>query len=175
MIGVFLNILDTESEKEKFKKLYDTYKDLLYWIALKRTNCIEDTEECVQETFLYIAKNFDKIDVIESQKTKIYLSTIITGFAIDIYNNFQKSETIEIKQENELQELKYFESFEKIELFEVVKKTLDEESRVFFYLKYLYNYKSSEIAQAYNVKDSYVRKKLEYARNKLKKELEERI
>lgn len=48
---------------------------------------------------------------------------------------------------------------------------LDEESKVFFYLKYIYNYKSREIAEIYNVKDSYVRKKLQYAREKLKKNL----
>ena len=33
MIGIFLNLLDTQSEKEKFIELYDTYKDLLYWIT----------------------------------------------------------------------------------------------------------------------------------------------
>ena len=50
MIGLFLNLLDTQNEKNKFIKLYDTYSDLLYWIALKKTSCIEDAEECVQET-----------------------------------------------------------------------------------------------------------------------------
>lgn len=87
MIGLFLNLLDTQTEKEKFMELYNEYKDLLYWIALKRTNCIEDAEECVQETFFYVAKHFDKITEIVSKQTKIYLSTIVTGFAIDIYNN----------------------------------------------------------------------------------------
>ena len=84
MIGLFLNLLDTQNEKNKFIKLYDTYSDLLYWIALKKTSCIEDAEECVQETFLYVAKHFDKIGEINSKKTKIYLSTIITGFAIQL-------------------------------------------------------------------------------------------
>lgn len=60
MIGLFLNLLDTQTEKEKFTELYNTYKDLLYWIALKRTNNIEDAEECVQETFFYVAKHFEK-------------------------------------------------------------------------------------------------------------------
>lgn len=174
MIGLFLNLLDTQTEKDKFQLLYDTYCDLLYWIALKRTNCIEDAEECVQETFLYVAKHFDKIGEINSKKTKIYLSTIVTGFAIDIYNDSQKAEFIEIDNDNETADLKYYESFGKIELLAIVDDVLDEENRVFFHLKYLYNYKSKEIAEIYNVKDSYVRKRLEYARNKLRKILEER-
>lgn len=175
MIGLFLNLLDTQTEKEKFIELYNEYKDLLYWIALKRTNCNEDAEECVQETFFYIAKHFEKINDVNSKKTKIYLSTIVTGFAINIYNHSNRTDIIEIDNENETTDLKYFENFQKIELLSVLNKALDEESRVFFYLKYLYNYKSKEIAEVYKVKDSYVRKKLEYARRKLRKQLEERI
>lgn len=65
-------------------------------------------------------------------------------------------------------------ALEELNFLAIVDNALEEESKVFFHLKYLYNYKSKEIAELYNVKDSYVRKKLEYARNKLKKILEER-
>lgn len=167
---MFLNLLDTQEEKDSFLELYDTYKDLLYWIALKKTNSIEDAEECVQETFFYVAKHFDKIGEIKSKRTKCYLSTIVTGFAIDIYNDFQKSELIS-NDDNELRDIEYFENFEKVELTAVFDDILDEESKIFFYLKYIYNYKSSEIAEIYNVKDSLVRKKLQYAREKLKQYL----
>lgn len=167
---MFLNLLDTQEEKDGFLELYDTYKDLLYWIALKKTNSIEDAEECVQETFFYVAKHFDKIGEIKSKRTKCYLSTIVTGFAIDIYNDFQKSELIS-NDDNELRDIEYFENFEKVELTAAFDDILDEESKIFFYLKYIYNYKSSEIAEIYNVKDSLVRKKLQYAREKLKQYL----
>ena len=60
----FLTLLDTEEEKKKFIELYDTYKDLLYWIAFSKVNNIEDAEDCVQETFFYVAKNFNKIGEI---------------------------------------------------------------------------------------------------------------
>lgn len=170
MIMMFLNLLDTQEEKDSFLELYDTYKDLLYWIALKKTNSIEDAEECVQETFFYVAKHFDKIGEIKSKRTKCYLSTIVTGFAIDIYNDFQKSEFIS-NDDNELRDIEYFENFEKVELTAAFDDILDEESKIFFYLKYIYNYKSSEIAEIYNVKDSLVRKKLQYAREKLKQYL----
>lgn len=170
MIMMFLNLLDTQKEKDSFLELYDTYKDLLYWIALKKTNSIEDAEECVQETFFYVAKHFDKIGEIKSKRTKCYLSTIVTGFAIDIYNDFQKSKLIS-NDDNELRDIEYFENFEKVELTAAFDDILDEESKIFFYLKYIYNYKSSEIAEIYNVKDSLVRKKLQYAREKLKQYL----
>lgn len=175
----FLDLIDTQEEKDKFTQLYNFYKDLLYWIALKKTNNIEDAEECVQDTFFYVAKHFDKIGQVESKSTKCYLSAIVTGFAIDIYNNSKKFDTISSydkndKSESNIDELKYFEDFDKIELLTVFDKVLDEESKIYFYLKYIYGYKSSEISELYNVKDSYIRKKLQYAKEKLRKQLEER-
>ena len=170
MIGIFLNLLDTQNEKEKFIELYDTYKDLLYWIALNRTKNIEDAEECVQETFFYVAKNFEKIDEVNSKRTKCYLSTIVTGFAIDIYKDSQKID-VNLNDDDDLKDIEYFENFEKVELLAAFDKLLDEESKIFLYLKYIYEYKSSEIAEIYNVKDSYVRKTLQYAREKLKQNL----
>ena len=173
MIGIFLNLLETQSDKDKFAELYETYKDLMYWIALKKTNSIEDAEDCVQETFFYVAKHFEKVDEVKSKRAKCYLSTIVTGFAIDIYNKSSKINTVSTEENNDLTDLKYFENFEKVELLYVFDNVLDEESKVFLYLKYIYGYKSSEIAEIYKVKDSYIRKKIQYAKEKLKKNLKE--
>ena len=82
MIAIYLSLIDSEGDREKFTELYNTYKDLLYWIALRKTNSIEDSEECVQETFFYVAKHFEKIGDVKSKRTKGYLSAIVTGFAI---------------------------------------------------------------------------------------------
>lgn len=171
MIGIFLNLIDTQTEKEKFSLLYDKYKNLLYWIAFKRTNNVEDAEECVQETFFYVAKHFEKIGDVDSKSTKCYLSTIVTGFAIDLYHDSQKIDIFSNGDDDGLKDVEYFENFEKVELLSVFDDLLDEESRIFLYLKYIYEYKSSEIAEIYKVKDSYVRKKLQYAREKLKRNL----
>lgn len=173
MIGIFLNLLETQSDKDKYAELYETYKDLMYWIALKRTNSIEDAEDCVQETFFYVAKHFEKVDEVKSKRTKCYLSTIVTGFAIDIYNKSNKINTVSTEENNDLTDLKYFENFEKVELLYVFDKVLDEESKVLLYLKYIYGYKSGEIAEIYKVKDTYIRKKIQYAKEKLKKNLKE--
>lgn len=172
MIELFLNLLDTQNEKEKFNQLYDEYRDLLYWIAVKRTNSIEDAEECVQETFFYVAKHFDKIGDIHSKRTKCYLSTIVTGFAIDVYNNSVTANAALSDVGYDFDGTKYFEKFNEIELLSVFDNVLDEESKVFFYLKYIYGYKSSEMAELYNVKDTYIRKKLQRAKEKLRENLE---
>ena len=173
MIGLFLNLIDTQTEKDKFQLLYNTYCDLLYWIALKRTNRVEDAEECVQETFLYIAKHFEKIGDVNSSKTKGYLATIVTGFSIDIYNKSTEFNHIDIDDNNMTQNLSYFDNIETFELSCAIENVLSEEEKIYVYLKYVYGYKSTEIAEIYNVTDISVRKKIERAKAKLKKYFEE--
>lgn len=173
MIAIYLSLIDSEGDREKFTELYNTYKDLLYWIALRKTNSIEDSEECVQETFFYVAKHFEKIGDVKSKRTKGYLSAIVTGFAIDIYNDSKKANVVSLDGEQTV-DIEYYEDYEKAELLTAFDNILDEESRIYFYLKYIYGYKSSEIAEIYKVKDSYIRKKLQYAKEKLRKYLEER-
>lgn len=170
MTGLFFNLLDSQTEKDRFIELYDTYKDLLYWIALNKTNNTDDAEECVQETFLYIARHFNKISDINSKDTKSFLSTIVTGFAVDMYNESLKISTVMFEDDNDLE---YFENFEKVELLSAFDEVLDEKSKVFLYLKYIYGYKSREIAEIYKIKDSYVRKKIQLAKEKMKKYFEE--
>lgn len=166
---LFLEYLNTEQEKDNFKKLYSLYKNLLFWIARSKTNSDEDAEDCVQETFAYVAKHFDKIDCIESNRTKCYLATIVEGFAIDIYNKVQKESDIYFS--SSLSTDNNFGEYNKIELLSVFEKTLNEEDKVYFYLKYIYGYSSSEIAEIYDVKDTYVRKRLQYSKEKMRKAL----
>lgn len=87
MIGLFLNLLDTQNEKDKFIKLYDKYKNMLYWISYGKTQSCQDAEECVQETFFYVAKHFEKIGDVNSSQTKGYLATIVTGFRLTFIIN----------------------------------------------------------------------------------------
>lgn len=171
MIALFLNLLDTPAEKEKFTALYTAYKDLLYWIALQKTHKVEDAEECVQETFFYVAKHFEKIGEVNAKNTKCYLSAVVTGFAIDAYKTAQTA-SLAFDEADDTDDLVYFENFESAELQSVFDGVLDEESKIYLYLKYVYRYKSSEIAEMYSVQDAYVRKKLQRAKEKLKQCLE---
>ena len=102
------------------------------------------------------------------------MSTIVTGFAIDAYRNSLKLNVVSNDDSNSLDDVGYFENFDKVELLSVFEKSLDQESKIFFYLKYIYGYKSSEIAEIYKVNAPYVRKKLQLAREKLKQNLDER-
>lgn len=130
MIGLFLNLLDTQSEKDKFIKLYDKYKNMLYWISYGKTQSCQDAEECVQETFFYVAKHFEKIGDVNSSKTKGYLATIVTGFSIDVYNKSKKYGFIDIENNNGAENLSYFDNIETVELSSAIESVLSEEEKI---------------------------------------------
>lgn len=129
MIGLFLNLLDTQSEKDKFIKLYDKYKNMLYWISYGKTQSCQDAEECVQETFFYVAKHFEKIGDVNSSKTKGYLATIVTGFSIDVYNKSKKYGRIDIENNNMAENLSYFDNIETVELSSAIESVLSEKKK----------------------------------------------
>ena len=172
MIGLFLNLLDTQDEKDKFILLYEKYKNLLYFIAFGKTHSKEIAEECVQETFFYVSKHFDKIGEVDSNKTKGYLATVVTGFAIDFFNKENKFDQFSTDDESTT-DLSYFENYDTVEIFSAFDKVLGEEEKNYLYLKYIYGYKSSEIAEMYGISDTLVRKKIERSKAKLKKYYEE--
>lgn len=87
-----------------------------------------------------------------------------------MYNKSLKSDAASKDFENTSSE--YYDNLSTIELQSVFDKVLDDESKIFLYLKYIYHYKSKEIADMYGVKDTYVRKKIQSAKNKLKKYFE---
>lgn len=165
-------MLDTQSERDKFTALYEKYKNLLYYIAFSKVHNNEVAEECVQETFFYVAKHFDKIGEVDSSKTKGYLAAVVTGFAIDYYNKENKVD-ISSSDDDKSDDLSYFENFDALELTHAFDSVLNEEEKIYIYLKYIYGYKSLEIAKMYGISDALVRKKLERAKNKLKKYYEE--
>lgn len=171
---VFFDLLDSDEDKGKFEKLYNTYANLLYYIAMQKLNCIEDAEECVQETFFYVAKHFDKIGEINSLSTKCYLSTIVSGYAAKTYNKSQKTIKIfegeyDITENVNIDEFDdgVFDEFNQMELTQMI-DNLDDDEKVYLYLTYIYGYKSNEIAQMYGVKDYTVRKRLYRAKQKLR-------
>lgn len=129
MIGLFLNLLDTQSEKDKFIKLYDKYKNMLYWISYGKTQSCQDAEECVQETFFYVAKHFEKIGDVSSSQTKGYLATIVTGFSIDVYNKSKKYGFIDIENNNMAENLSCFDNIETVELSSAIENVLSEEEK----------------------------------------------
>lgn len=171
----FLDLLDTAEEKEKFKHLYDKYKDLLMWIAMDKLKNQHLAEEAVQDAFFYIAKNFDKIGDVESKMTKGYLSTIIQGFSINKFNKEKKIIPLPSEYDNFLSvdndDENFLDSMDELDLKFAI-DNLSDDSKNYLYLTYVYGYTSKEIGKMYNISPDLVRKKIQFAKRDIRKYFE---
>lgn len=133
---------------------------MLYWISYGKTQSCQDAEECVQETFFYVAKHFEKIGDVNSSQTKGYLATIVTGFSIDVYNKSKNTASLILKITTWRKIYRILIISEPLSFLLQLKACLARKKKIYIYLKYVYGYKSTEIAEIYNVTDISVRKNL---------------
>ncbi|MCM1286488.1 MAG: sigma-70 family RNA polymerase sigma factor [Acetobacter sp.] len=169
----FLDLIDSDENKKQFEYLYYKYRNLMAFIAQENLSNQEDVEDAVQDAFIYIAKNFDKIDDVDSKQTKSYISVITKGFAISKYRKERKYiNDISTEDMNEyVLEDSAFDIYDKTELIMII-DTLDEEYRNLLYLTYVFGYKSKEISKMFGMSDSNVRKKIQFAKADLRNKLE---
>lgn len=171
----FLDLIDDDEDKERFKKLYCKYKGLMAHIASEKLKNQDDIEDVLQESFLYIAKNFSKVGDINSNSTKRYVAVITEGYAIKKYNIERKqlyhfNDIKDIDVDNTISD-EYFNSYDKADLKMVI-SSLNDEYRNLIYFTYVLGYTSKEISEIYGLSADNIRKKIQFAKLEIKKNLE---
>ena len=173
MIVPFLDLIDSEEDKIKFSELYHKYENLMMWVAMKRLNNTHHAEESVQDAWLYIATHFDKVEDVNSSRTKAYVSTIADSFAIDKLRKEKKvvlfpADAVVV---DEGEDEKFFENIDYLDIQAAIEK-LDPLDRNMIRLRYYFGYNSKEIGEMLGRSDASVRKRLQYARQRIKAMIE---
>ena len=96
----------SDENLRKFHEIREKYQDLLWKRAYRVLNKYHDAEEVTQDTLLAIFCNMDKIDDVDSLRTKSYLYTILNHFA---YNTLRYK-----KKFKEVDEVTYEKIFNSI-------------------------------------------------------------
>ncbi len=85
MLIIYLSRLETEEDKHIFIELHDEYNTIMYkkaYAILKDSSLEEDV---VQESFIRILKNFEKIEKKKCPQTRKYFVNIVRNISIDMY------------------------------------------------------------------------------------------
>ena len=171
---MIMDMADAPKEKQKIEQIYLEYHKLLYIVAFRILNNREDAEDVELEVWEKVIKNLDKIDEHDKVRTKNYLIIITEHTAIDYYRKKKKRKIHECSIE-QYDEQSFFinkdATFEDSELYMVLHNMKKRYSEVLL-LYYVNEMTTDEIAKMLNVKDATVRKRLERAREQLRKELE---
>lgn len=94
MLAFYLNQIDEESDREKFEKIYLQYRKRMFVIANEVLKNKENAEDAVQDAFVLIMRNLDKIDDIYAKTTANYINVITKNRALQIYNRYKKKELL---------------------------------------------------------------------------------
>lgn len=173
MIGLYLTLIDSEPDKQRFIFLYEKYRSLMFYVA---KTILEDdfiAEDAVQEAFLRIAKNFSKIGEIDCPQTRRFVVIITRNISINMtrknfdFDEIDKySETILTSSADDV--------FSHIELG-IVKESLlklPNQYRDVLYLYHLYGLTFNEISSLLGISNETAKKRAQRARSILRMQLE---
>ena len=166
---IYLSLLDSEEEISKFELIYSTYKKQMYYTA---NNILKDShlaEDAVHNAFLSIINNLEKIEDINSHKTKGLIVIIVKNVSIDIYrkNKKERDNTIFI---DDLDDINGYDEINKNDIgdLEIAISKLPENYKQVFLLKFSHELTDNEISEILDIKPDNVRKRISRGREKLK-------
>lgn len=166
MLAFYLALIDEEEDKQKFEKIYNKYRILMFSTA--KTIFTDDriAEEAVQEAFIKIAKNINQIEEIEGHKTRNFTVIITKNTCLDMLEKEKRHSGIasfEDVRELDASEDFDFNNIDKREFLNII-KGLSEDDRNIILLKFYHSYKEKEIAELLGISYSAMRKRMQRAK-----------
>ena len=96
---VYALTLVSAQDRTKLEKLYYEYRSVMFCAANEILHNEHETEDAVQQAFMKIAENLDKVPDELSNKTKAFVVTIAENTAIDRYRKLKRHGDCELCEE----------------------------------------------------------------------------
>ncbi len=175
MLAFYLALIDDEQDKSKFENIYNKYRLLMFATAKSIFNDDRLAEEAVQEAFIKIAKNVEQIEDIESHKTRNFTVIITKNTCLDMLEKEKRHSGVvsfEDVREVEISESFDFSIIDRRDFLNII-KDLPEDDRNMIMFRFYYKYKEKEIADMMRISYCTLRKRMQRAKLKLAKYLED--
>ena len=175
MLQFYLALIDSPEEKSKFEQLYMEYRELLLRVARSILPNEADAEDVLHQAFLRIANNMSKIGEVSSHQTRNFLVIIVRGLALNLYNEQRRVIDLPFEDLDEMKDpLVLEDQIAKQFGYEALRHALERLPlihRDVLYLMYFEELSVKEIARFLFLPENTVKKRLERARQALKKTL----
>ena len=169
-----INTLD-ENLNSKFEAIYFAYSKYLYSIGINILKDEQYAADALQQCFIKIFENIDKIKEVNSTRTKSFISIIMRNESINLLRKRKTAFSVTDPTDETLyiiidETADTEEIILKAELQDEIKSYLDklnrEESNLII-LKYVHEYSTEEIAGILGVSQEVIRQRLSRVRRKL--------
>ncbi len=162
---------------QELERIYNEAYRAVYWTAMSLLKSEEEAEDIVQDTFITLIESYDTLK--DKSKVTAWLKRIAANKCL---NRLTRTKTVAVEDE-------FFEEVEAVPedflpdaiaesadmrriIMDIIEKSLSEDIRRTLILFYFDEMSTKEIAETLNVPEGTVRRRLNFARNKIKKEVE---
>jgi len=158
---------------EKMVELYELYEQKIYYVAYSILNNIQQAEDIVQETFIILYQNLEKIYSLNTEELKRYILRIAKNKSIDGYRKNKRHEMVLDEYQRESPEVadENIDEWEQRLMSEVQIDTLltelNDSYRQIFKYKVFYNLTYQEISKIMGITEVNARKQFERARKRV--------
>lgn len=167
---LFLALLDSPEEQEKFTEIYDHYRHFMWYVANQKLQDEHLAEDAVQEAFFALTRHLDKVEDIHSPRTKKFLATIVRSKAVDILRKTRPEEELTEYLAADKGVPDILEQYLKKENYNRLVSCileLDDSYRVIFEYKYIYHMRDDQIGDILGISAKNVNVRYFRARKKL--------
>ncbi|MBR1864150.1 MAG: sigma-70 family RNA polymerase sigma factor [Ruminococcus sp.] len=171
MLYICLALLADSSDEESFTELYKNYREKVYKIAFRVLRNEQLAEDAASEAFIRLAKNYDKIRSLEPPQLEYYVILASRSSALDMMRKEMKYMGNTEYNDELMLDNKSIEDYDQFYLKECIKK-LSFQDKEILYLKFNCELDYSAISNYKGITAAAARKRLQYAKEHLRKLLE---
>ena len=156
----------SDSQLQRFEKLYDAYGTMVYRLAMVYLGCRADAEDVTQEVFVKLFRKEPAFHDEEHQKR--WLLRVTVNLCLDQLRNPWKTRIVELDEACTVPDVDGYDL-----AYAVV--NLPKKYKASIHLHYFEGYSVEEISQILRISVSAVKMRLKRGRELLKLELEENV
>ncbi|MBR5089462.1 MAG: RNA polymerase sigma factor [Ruminiclostridium sp.] len=178
MLSLYMAMLDEPEDKALFEHAYNRYRNKMLSLAYNITGNYHDAEEAVSTAFFKIAEKFGKLKKLGGQERAAYYCVIAKNCAYDILREQNRRNEIPLEEDTDIPDASPDVSDEVLggygyeRVVEAI-RAIPEIYAQALYLRNVIGLSIPEIASDLGITEAVVRKRLERARMKLRKMLDE--
>ena len=144
-------------------KVYDEYKNLMYFVIANYISLPEDCEDVLSEAFIKALEH--RTDLKDPSKIKSFLVTIARNTALDFLKKNKEIPNTEVVEEM------YGENDQYNVMLNLLEPLLTNKETIVTYYRAVFSYSWSEIVELTGIKESTARAYYASAKEKLRREL----
>lgn len=96
---IFLQTIEDPARRSKLERVYEAYRDLMFYVARELLGSDQDAEDAVHDAFLKLSKNLDKISDPVCPKTQAYVVLTVESVSIDLLRRRKRRPTAALSED----------------------------------------------------------------------------